>query len=45
METVKLNDSQKKSRRGRNIALGIVLGIVVVIIYAMSVVKMTGVAQ
>ncbi len=45
METVKLNDSQKKSRRGRNIALGIVLAALVVLFYIVTLVKISGVAQ
>lgn len=40
METVKLNEAQKKSRRGRNIALGLVLAGLVVLFYVMAIVKM-----
>ena len=39
IETVKLTDAQKKSRRGRNIALGLVLAGLVVIFYIMTIVK------
>ncbi|MGA1800919.1 hypothetical protein [Rhizobium sp. HT1-10] len=39
METIKLSDTQKKSRRGRNIALGLVLAGLVVIFYVMTIIK------
>jgi len=39
METIKLSDAQKKSRRGRNIALGLVLAGLVVIFYVMTIIK------
>ncbi|MGV1751329.1 hypothetical protein [Agrobacterium sp. CG674] len=39
METIKLNDAQKKSRRGRNIALGIVLAALVVLFYIITIIK------
>ncbi|MDX0637884.1 hypothetical protein GOD58_05620 [Sinorhizobium medicae] len=42
METVQLSEAQKKSRRGRNIALGIVLACLVVIFYAVTLVKVGG---
>ncbi|MHB0953054.1 MAG: hypothetical protein ACYC10_14135 [Allorhizobium sp.] len=42
METIKLNDTQKKSRRGRNVALGLVLGGLVVLFYVVTLVKITG---
>lgn len=42
METVKLNEAQKKSRRGRNIALGLVLAALVVIFYLVTLVKISG---
>ncbi|MHA7970069.1 hypothetical protein [Rhizobium sp. CAU 1783] len=45
METVKLNDAQKKSRRGRNIALGLVLAALVVIFYAVTLIKIGNVGQ
>lgn len=39
METVELNDKQKKSRRGRNIALGVVLALLVIIFYIITIIK------
>ena len=39
IETVELNDKQKKSRRGRNIALGVVLAALVVIVYVVTIIK------
>ncbi|KQZ63277.1 protoheme IX farnesyltransferase [Rhizobium sp. Root149] len=39
METIKLNEKQQKSRRGRNIALGVVLGALVVIFYIVTLIK------
>ena len=39
METVQLNDKQKKSRRGRNIALGVVLAALVVLFYVVTIIK------
>ena len=42
METVSLTDSQKKSRRGRNIALGAVLLGLVVLFYVVTLVKFSG---
>lgn len=39
METIKLNDAQKRSRRGRNIALGIVLAALVVLFYIITIIK------
>lgn len=39
METIKLSDAQKKSRRGRNFALGLVLAGLVVIFYVMTIIK------
>lgn len=39
IETVKLNDAQRKSRRNRNIALGLVLAGLVVLFYIMTLVK------
>lgn len=39
METVKLNEAQEKSRRGRNIALGIVLAGLVVLFYVVTLIK------
>lgn len=42
METVKLNEKQKKSRRGRNVALGLVLGGLVLIFYVVTLIKIGG---
>ncbi|MDW9593918.1 hypothetical protein GOA63_17080 [Sinorhizobium meliloti] len=42
MEAVELNEAQKKSRRGRNIALGIVLAALVAIFYVVTLVKVGG---
>ncbi|MEQ1403411.1 hypothetical protein ABK249_00575 [Neorhizobium sp. Rsf11] len=39
IETIKLNDAQKKSRRNRNIALGLVLVGLVILFYVMTLVK------
>jgi hypothetical protein len=41
METVTLTEAQKKSRRGRNIALGIVLAGLVAIFYVVTIIKFT----
>jgi Coiled-coil domain-containing protein 56. len=45
METVELNERQKKSRRGRNIALGLVLGALVVAFYLITLVKIGNMGQ
>jgi hypothetical protein len=42
IETVKLNEAQKKSRRNRNVALGIVLAGLVVLFYLMTLAKIGG---
>ncbi|POO56461.1 hypothetical protein RMR10_002935 [Agrobacterium rosae] len=42
METIKLNDAQKRSRRGRNIALGVVLAALVVLFYVITIIKIGG---
>lgn len=42
METVTLNDRQKKSRRGRNVALAVVLAVLVVLFYIITLVKIAG---
>ena len=42
METVTLTERQKKSRRGRNIALGVVLLGLVVLFYIITLVKFAG---
>jgi hypothetical protein len=39
IELVKLTEAQKKSRRGRNIALGVVLVGLVVLFYAITISK------
>ncbi|MBN8950431.1 MULTISPECIES: hypothetical protein [unclassified Rhizobium] len=39
IELVKLTETQKKSRRGRNIALGLVLAGLVVLFYAITIIK------
>ncbi|MBZ7920736.1 hypothetical protein LAC81_02895 [Ensifer adhaerens] len=39
METIKLTEAQKKSRRGRNIALGFVLAGLVVLFYIVTLIK------
>ncbi|QRM54564.1 hypothetical protein [Sinorhizobium sp. BG8] len=39
METVSLNEKQKKSRRGRNIALAVVLAALVGLFYVITLVK------
>lgn len=41
IETVKLTEAQRKSRRNRNVALGLVLAALVVIFYALTIVKFT----
>ncbi|WPE22585.1 hypothetical protein [Shinella zoogloeoides] len=42
METINLTESQKKARRGRNIALGAVLLGLVVLFYIVTLVKFGG---
>lgn len=42
METVNLTESQKKSRRSRNIALAVVLLALVVLFYVITLVKVAG---
>lgn len=42
METVELNEAQKKSRRGRNIALGLVLAGLVALFYVVTLIKFGG---
>ncbi|AVA20594.1 MULTISPECIES: hypothetical protein [Rhizobium] len=39
IELVKLTEAQKKSRRGRNIALGLVLAGLVILFYAITIIK------
>ncbi|WP_272955844.1 hypothetical protein [Agrobacterium larrymoorei] len=42
MDTIKLNEAQKKSRRGRNVALGVVLAALVVLFYIVTIIKIGG---
>ena len=42
IETVKLNEAQKKSRRSRNIALGLALAGLCVLFYLMTLAKVGG---
>lgn len=42
METIKLNDAQKRSRRGRNIALGLLLAALVILFYVITIIKIGG---
>ncbi|MGV8936319.1 MAG: hypothetical protein ACOH2J_04300 [Allorhizobium sp.] len=42
METVKITDAQKKSRRSRNVALGLVLAGLVVLFYVVTLIKISG---
>lgn len=42
IDTVKLNEAQKKSRRNRNIALGLLLAGLVVLFYIITLVKIGG---
>ena len=39
IELVKLTEAQKKSRRGRNNALGLVLAGLVILFYAITIIK------
>ncbi|MFK0384747.1 hypothetical protein [Agrobacterium sp. NPDC090273] len=39
METVELSETQKKSRRGRNISLGVLLAGLVVLFYIITIIK------
>lgn len=45
IETVKVTEAQRKSRRGRNIALGLVLAGLVVLFYIMTLIKISGMGQ
>jgi hypothetical protein len=42
IETVKLNEAQKKSRRSRNIALGLALAGLCILFYLMTLAKVGG---
>ncbi len=45
MEKITLSEAQRKSRRNRNIALGVVLAGLVVLFYIMTLVKIGGVGN
>lgn len=45
METLKLSEAQRKSRRNRNVALGVVLAGLVVLFYIMTLVKIGGIGN
>jgi hypothetical protein len=40
VDKIELTDAQRKSRRNRNIAIGLALGALVVIFYAVTIIKM-----
>ncbi|CAN7467048.1 hypothetical protein [Rhizobium sp. LjRoot254] len=40
VEKIDLTDAQRKSRRNRNVAIGVVLAALVVIFYAVTIIKM-----
>lgn len=40
VEKIDLTDAQQKSRRNRNVAIGVVLAALVVIFYAVTIIKM-----
>lgn len=42
IDTIELNEAQKKSRRNRNVALGLVLAGLVVLFYLVTLVKVGG---
>ncbi len=42
IETMKPTEAQKKSRRGRNIALGVVLAALVLLFYVVTIIKLGG---
>ena len=42
IETVKMSDAQRRSRRNRNIALGLVLAGLVVLFYVVTLIKISG---
>ncbi|MCY1664407.1 hypothetical protein ACQKGC_11980 [Allorhizobium pseudoryzae] len=42
IETMKPTEAQKKSRRGRNIALGLVLAALVLLFYVVTIIKLGG---
>ncbi len=45
IETVKVTEAQRKSRRGRNVALGLVLAALVVLFYIVTLIKIGGFAN
>jgi hypothetical protein len=42
IETIQVSEAQKKSRRGRNIALGLSLAGLVVLFYVVTLIKLSG---
>ena len=40
VEMIELTERQKRSRRNRNVALGVVLGALVIIFYAITIIRM-----
>ena len=42
MDKIQLSEAQQKSRRNRNIALGVVLAVLVVLFYLITLVKIGG---
>ncbi|SIP97502.1 hypothetical protein SAMN05880590_101544 [Rhizobium sp. RU35A] len=42
IETIKPTEAQKKSRRGRNVALGVVLAALVALFYVVTIIKLGG---
>lgn len=42
IETVEVSEAQKKSRRGRNVALGLSLAALVVLFYVVTLIKLGG---
>ena len=42
MDKIELSEAQQKSRRNRNIALGVVLAVLVVLFYFITLVKIGG---
>jgi hypothetical protein len=45
MEKIELTDLQKRSRRNRNIAIGVALAALVVIFYAITIIRMVPAGQ
>jgi hypothetical protein len=42
IDTIQVSEAQKKSRRGRNIALGLSLAGLVVLFYVVTLIKLSG---